>query len=118
MSDKLEVPDGKPPRPHKKKKKKDSPPESVDEKPPVTEEKFDAKTYLPEDWLNAPGADCSEKCEKITLTCFYYIPVMVTFGLLTVLSTFYVFCFLLPSLNGDFTPLGINDYWANDQEKA
>ena len=29
-----------------------------------------------------------------------------------------MFCFLLPSLNGDFTTLGINDYWANDDEKA
>lgn len=72
---------------------------------------------MPEEWLNAPGSDCSEKCEKFTLTCFYYLPVCVTFGLLTVLTTFYVLCFLLPSLNGDFTTLGINDYWANDAER-
>ena len=43
---------------------------------------------------------------------------MVTFSLLTVLTTYYVFCFLLPSFNGDFTTLGINDYWANEEERA
>jgi hypothetical protein len=43
--------------------------------------------------------------------------VLVTFGLLTVLTTYYIFCFLLPSINGDFTPLGIEDYWANSAER-
>ena len=106
----------KPPRPNtKKRKKKDSPPESTEEK--LSNEKFDPKAFLPEEWLNAPGADFDERCERFTLTCMYYLPVMVTFGLTTVLTTFYVTCFLLPSLNGDFTVLGINDYWANTAER-
>ena len=42
---------------------------------------------------------------------------LVTFGLLTVLTTYYIFCFLIPSINGDFTPLGIEDYWANSAER-
>lgn len=73
--------------------------------------------YIPEEWLNAPGPDCNERCEKCTLVFFYYTPVLVTFGLLTVLTTYYIFCFLIPSINGDFTPLGIEDYWANSAER-
>lgn len=34
------------------------------------------------------------------------------------LSFFYVYCFLVPCLKGDFeSSLGIQDFWANDQDK-
>lgn len=73
---------------------------------------------MPKEWLEAKGAPCSEKCEEFMLNLLYYLPVIVAFGLYVVLISFYVSCFLVPCLLGDFAgTLGIQDYWANQAER-
>ena len=92
------------------------------------EKKFDPTQFIPEEWLKAKGSSTYDKLEVFALKIMYILPVCVTFGLFIVLSSFYIFvsglyrsnslqCFLIPTLNGDFTPLGITDYWANSSER-
>lgn len=46
-----------------------------------------------------------------------FIPVAVTFGLLTFLFVYYVFFYLYPSIIGDFyNTIGLPNMWANKEE--
>lgn len=47
----------------------------------------------------------------------YYLPVCVTFSLYAVLTAFFICCYLQPVLAGDFTSLGLTDYWASSVER-
>ena len=59
-----------------------------------------------------------EKFQNKVFNLIIYIPVIITFSFLFMLSFFYVYCFLVPCLKGDFeSTLGITDFWANDSEK-
>ena len=73
---------------------------------------------MPKEWLEAPGSSCNDKCEEFALAIMFYFPVIVAFGLYIVLVAFYITCFLIPCLLGDFAgTLGIVDYWANSSER-
>jgi hypothetical protein len=45
------------------------------------------------------------------------MPVLVTFGVFTFLSIYYSYCYLYPTIKGDFYGiLGLSDMWENETE--
>jgi hypothetical protein len=77
-------------------------------------EKFNPTKYMPAQWLNARGHGCCERIELFIFRFIAYLPVIITFCLIAFLTSFYVLCYLYPTLIGDYeSTLGIPDYWAN-----
>jgi hypothetical protein len=74
---------------------------------------------MPQTWLNARGNSCCEAIEIFIFRFIAYFPVIITFSLIIFLSSFYILCYIYPTLIGDYeSTLGIPDYWANQTEKA
>jgi hypothetical protein len=65
-------------------------------------------------WLQAEKISFSERAEILMYKAITYIPVLITFGVIAFLFVYYSFCYLYPSIIGDFYgTLGITDMWEN-----
>jgi len=67
--------------------------------------------------LEAGSNDPWEKTQERIYRIIVLTPVFITFGFITMLSIFYIAFFLLPNIKGDFSSIGINDFWANSGER-
>lgn len=65
-------------------------------------------------WTNAPRVGCGERLELTVFKLITFVPVCITFGIFAFLFTFYITCFIYPTLLGDFEgTLGLSEYWAS-----
>ena len=58
------------------------------------------KSLIP--WLKAGQIDKWEKTQEKIFKFIVYIPVIITFSFITMLTFYYVYCFLYPCMIGDF----------------